>query len=1169
MRFLRSIRFPSAAAAVLLAAKSAFAQDAPPPTPTPAPTVAPAPTATPVPAGTPEQAPAVPVTPAQPPAPAAQATTDATPLWMRYPALSPDGKSIAFAFRGHLFTVPSDGGNAVPLTASPSHDYQPVWSPDSQNVAYASDAYGNFDVFVVPATGGNALRLTTFSNNEVPTGFAPDGKSVLFAGHRQDSKTNVQFPSAVYMPELYRVSVEPGRAPEQILTTPALNARYNKAGDKIVYEDLKGYENPWRKHEKTSITHDIWLWDAKTGTHTKLTDYIGEDRNPVWSPDEKSIYYLSEQSGSFNVWKLDVEHPQDTKQITHFDTNPVRFLSVADSGELCFGYDGEIYTQASDTAQPKKVLIHIGFGDNERKVEVVDMSDGATEMALNPDGKEIAFVAHGEVFVTSTEHGDTKRIPAVTTQERSVDFSPDGRKLVFAGETSKSWNLYEASLKQPKEEEPYFFNSTVVDVKPVLENGQENFQPMYSPDGKEVAFLENRTTLKVLNLDTKQTRLILAGDKNYSYNDGDQWFDWSPDGKWFAVQFKDPARWSSEGGIVDSEGKQQLTNFTNSGYEDGHPSFTKDGKAILWFSDRAGLHGNGGGGGAQSDVFALFLNQKAYDRFHLSKAEFEIAKKAEDDKKEKEKKDADKEKDKDKKPDDKAKDGDKTKDDDAKKKEEEDKKKEPVEIEFKDYEDRTDRLTINSTDLQDAAMTPDEEQLIYMSKDEEGYTVWQNKLRDKETKRLATLPESPNNRARHEEDTSQVIIDKEGKNVFVLASGHIVKISLDAGKQDPVKFSAEMYLNHSAERAYMFDHAWRQTLEKFYVTNMNGVDWAKYKTIYEKFLPFINNNYDFAEMLSEMLGELNASHTGSGFVWHPGNGDATASLGVFYDPTYKGAGLKVDEIIEKGPLVVAKSKITSGMVIEKIDGEAIAPGADWCPLLNRKAGQPVLLSVFDPAKNTRFDETVKPIPQAAEEELLYQRWVKSRRELVDKLSGGRLGYVHVRGMNDASYRHTFSEILGRESGKQALIVDTRFNGGGNLHDELATLLSGHAYLTFYPRGRVLGQEPLNKWDKPSCVLVGESNYSDAHLFPWTYRDLGIGKLIGMPVTGTGTAVWWETQIDPSLYFGIPEVGFIDKQGQYMEHANITPDIQVANDYQSVATGEDKQVEKAVEFLLKP
>ena len=211
------------------------------------------------------------------------------------------------------------------------------------------------------------------------------------------------------------------------------------------------------------------------------------------------------------------------------------------------------------------------------------------------------------------------------------------------------------------------------------------------------------------------------------------------------------------------------------------------------------------------------------------------------------------------------------------------------------------------------------------------------------------------------------------------------------------------------------------------------------------------------------------------------------------------------------------------------------------PAAQPQGGQADALSVFDPSKNTRFDETVKPIKLADEEELLYQRWVKSRRELVDKLSGGRLGLRPCAGHERSKLPQDVLGNPGRESGKQALIVDTRFNGGGNLHDELATLLSGHKYLTFFPRGRVIGAEPTNKWQQKSCVLMGESNYSDAHLFPWVYRDLGVGKLIGMPVPGTaGTAVWWETQIDPALYFGIPQVGFIDDKGDYMEHARHYP-----------------------------
>jgi len=255
------------------------------------------------------------------------------------------------------------------------------------------------------------------------------------------------------------------------------------------------------------------------------------------------------------------------------------------------------------------------------------------------------------------------------------------------------------------------------------------------------------------------------------------------------------------------------------------------------------------------------------------------------------------------------------------------------------------------------------------------------------------------------------------------------------------------------------------------------------------------------------------------------------------------------------------------MVIESIDGMAIAAGAEFDSLLNRKAGKQVVLEVLDPATGKRFEQTTKAIAQGAERELLYKRWVRQERAMVDKLSGGRLGYVHVRGMNDGSYRQTYSEALGRASGKEALIVDTRFNGGGNLHDELATLLSGKRYLEFMPRGQGLGWEPVGKWTKPSAVLISESNYSDAHLFPWTYKHLGIGKLIGMPIAGTGTAVWWETMQDGASVFGIPEVGFRASNGDFMERALITPDIQVANDKAKMDAGADQQLEAAVKALL--
>jgi C-terminal processing protease CtpA/Prc len=273
-------------------------------------------------------------------------------------------------------------------------------------------------------------------------------------------------------------------------------------------------------------------------------------------------------------------------------------------------------------------------------------------------------------------------------------------------------------------------------------------------------------------------------------------------------------------------------------------------------------------------------------------------------------------------------------------------------------------------------------------------------------------------------------------------------------------------------------------------------------------------------------------------------------------------------VLEKGPLDEAKENIRAGMIIRKIDGAELPANTDHFPMLNHKAGKPTLITLEDPTTKRTFDAVVKPIAPHEESELLYQRWVKKMRAMTDKLSGGKIGYTHVRGMDDGSFRESYSEILGRMVDKQALIVDTRFNGGGWLHDDLATLLSGKKYADFTPRGQYIGSEPMKKWYKPSVVLMSESNYSDAHGFPFAYKALGIGKLIGMPVPGTMTAVWWERVLDNTIYFGIPQVGVQDLNGKYLENQQLDPDIRVPQHPDLIAFNRDEQIEKAVEELLK-
>ena len=392
------------------------------------------------------------------------------------------------------------------------------------------------------------------------------------------------------------------------------------------------------------------------------------------------------------------------------------------------------------------------------------------------------------------------------------------------------------------------------------------------------------------------------------------------------------------------------------------------------------------------------------------------------------------------------------------------------------------RLTLGSVAITDGLLTSDGETLLYLVKSEKGYDLWSLKLRENELKRLWET-EAPKASPYGNGNQTMIQLDKDGKNVFVLAGGKITKVAVADGKAEPAKFTALKEIDGEEERACLFEHIWRQVLEKFYVKDMNGVDWDYYKSVYQKFLPYISDDRDFSEMASEMLGELNASHTGCKLLPDSQNADATAVLGAFFDSNYKGSGLRIQEVIEKGPLITASAPIQAGMIIEKINGITIEPGMDFNPLLNHRAGQPTLLSIFDVAKNTRFDVTIKPISTADQDELLYARWVKQRRELVDKLSNGTLGYVHVRGMNDESYRETFSEALGRDSKKKALIVDTRFNGGGNLHDNLATFLSGKPYLEFLPRGQSSVGSPVKNGKKRALFSPAKAITPTHSYFP--------------------------------------------------------------------------------------
>ncbi|MDR0508003.1 MAG: peptidase S41 [Dysgonamonadaceae bacterium] len=1048
------------------------------------------------------------------------------PLWLRYPAISPDGALITFCYKGDIYTVPVSGGDAQQITMHVAHDYMPVWSPDSKNIAFASNRLGNFDIFLVPVGGGTPSRLTAFSGAENPYTFTPDGKYVVFGAKIQAPASSAVFPARV-MTELYKVSVNGGR-PEQIIATPAENVFFTKDGKRFVFQDRKGQEDGWRKHHKSSVTRNIWMYDMTAKKFTELISENGENTNPVLSPDNSTVYFLSERSGTYNVHSFQLNNPSTITQITHFKTHPVRFLSIAENGTLCFGYDGEIYT-LKNGAKPQKLAVRIVEEEKQNEIESLNNKD-ITSVTVSSDGKQVASIMRGEIFVSSTDYKYTKRITCSAAKDDMPSFSSDGKSLVYASEKSGVWNLYIAKIT--RSEESYFFNATLIEEQPLFNDSDtERMYPKYSPDGKEIAFIENRHKLMVYNIKSKKVRQITDGSGNPN-SSGDVTYEWSPDSKWFTIVYTpnkhDPY---SDIGLVSAQGGT-VTNLTGSGYASENPRWVLNGDAILFSTERYGMR-NHASWGSLNDAMIIFMNQKAYDKFCLSEDDFKLLKEEENDKKE----------DKDKK-------NSKTKEDSVKN------EVKDILIELQNIEDRILRITPNSSDLDDIALTNDGDKLYYLTSFEKDYDLWSINTRTRETK----LEVKDAGKAR-------LIFDKSGKTLYLLGK-NAQKITLADGKKTPVTISAQMDLNLADEREYMFNHVWRQELKRFYTVDMHKTNWELMRKAYSKFLPHINNNFDFSEMLSEMLGELNTSHTGCRYSPKPQNPDATACLGLLFSWNYNNDGLLIDEILEKGPFDNAKTKVKSGCILKAINGEEILAGQDYFPLLNKLSGKITLISFYNPATKEQWDEVIKPISQAAQNDLMYKRWVKKREADVERLSGGRLGYVHIQSMGDPSFRSIYADILGKFNDREGIVIDTRFNGGGRLHEDLEILFSGKKYFTQVIRGVESCDMPSRRWNKPSIMIVGEANYSNAHGSPYVYKNMNIGKLVGMPVPGTMTSVSWETLQDPTLLFGIPIVGYRLADGSYLENNQLEPDFKIVNAPDRIAAGEDQQLAKAVEELLK-
>jgi Tol biopolymer transport system component/C-terminal processing protease CtpA/Prc len=1035
------------------------------------------------------------------------------PQWIRYQSISPDGRNIAFTYMGDIYRVPVTGGEARQLTFHQAHDFMPVWSNDGARIAFASDRYGNFNVYVMDALGGAAERLTWHSNDELPYAFTRDNNHVVFGATRQDDVDHRQFPAG-YLPELYQVPASGGRV-QQVFTIPAEYVQVSGDGSKMVYHDKVGGENEWRKHHRSSVARNIWLYDASDDSHTQLTTFEGEDRQPVFNSDETGLYFLSEESGSFNVWFMSLENPADRRQVTFFEQHPVRFLSYA-NGLLSFGFDGELYTMR-EGSDPQKVNVVIRTQQVANTDRFININGGVQEMAISPNGKEIAFVARGEVFVTNTDGEFTKRITNTPQREQFVTWTTDGSAIIYAGERDGKWTLFKTERVRAAQE-PFFYASTLLQESVFLQEDGDVYSPAFSPDGKQLAYIYNRRTLRVRDLESGRTRDLLGPADLFHMREGEHYFTWSPDGKWIAVSWR-PVLHRSEILLLAADGSQRV-NLTESGFSETTPKFIGNGDRIMFFTNRDGLRSYATSGSAERDVYMLFLNRDAMDRHNLSEADYklmnEVNKALEVEK-----------------------------DEDA-----------PVVYELENVRDRIARLTIHSSSLGDAVLSKDGEKLYYLTSFEGSSNLWETTIRTRETKQLIRL----NARG------GSLQWDDKMENLYLLSGGNISKLNLSGGSASRISISGEMEYDAVAERHNMLDMIYIRTKNVFYEPTFHGVDWSALVDHYRKYIPHLGNSYEFAEMAAELLGELNVSHSGARFNTSIDNADATASLGIFKDYSHEGNGIRVAEVITGGPLDRAAFDVRPGMVIEKIDGEVITPEYDVARFLNRKAGQFVLLEITGPGRNDRKQITVKPITLGEERRLLYQRFVRINEREVNERSGGRLGYVHIPGMSDGPYRSVFMEMMGRWIDREAVVVDARNNGGGDLVADLAMFFTGVPFSTYATADRDVGGEPTARWTKPVITLFNEAMYSDGHCYSEMYRDLGLGISVGMPVPGTCSFGGWAMLPDGTRW-GVVPVSARNKGGEWMENLQTEPDIRVKNMPGVIDAGRDEQLERAIDEML--
>ncbi len=1054
--------------------------------------------------------------------PCVAAANAAEPVWLRDPAIAPDGAHIAFRTQGQLWIVPAEGGVATPLTPAGAHASSPVWSPDSRTIAFASNRFGPTNVFAVPAEGGAARRLTWGSGAEYPSGFTADGAAVLYtAGLLGDAvQTYAGADFGEPHSQLYQVPLAGGRE-TMVLPNAAMLAHWNADGTALLYTSA-AIEQPYRRHQVSDTVRQVWRYDPATGAHTRLTAERTESRGAVWAPDG-TVLFEAERSGSLNIWRMqaDGSAPQ---QLTFLQGEPVRLLSVSSAGDIVFGQAGRIWRMRPGQAP---VAVPVQIGTARFDAESDQRTAMFTDFAVSPTGREVALVALGDLYVASIDGRLTRRLTATPGEERSPLFTPDGRGLIYTAERDGHWQLFEQRLADG---ETSFFDAGPLTETRLRTGPDDPLLPVLSPDGRKLAFTVNRDAVRVRDLADGHEVEVLPPGQLYLYADGQTLLSWSPDSQYLGLLVQAESLIDNVA-VVPADGHLPAIRVQPSGEEQFGASWSADGGVLSWLSDADALH-TPFGSDAEVDVRAAFTSRAARDVF---RRRFRVPLNP---------------------------DGSPLTPPGAKP----DAAGKPMSLEPDGFEARPLPLPGHHGAIVFASLLPDGVSLLEV----EALAAVGSPVRQL----TATSVDLRTNRKRVVFSgvpyaRGPVRANKAMTRLYFIGPAGLVEANLVANTSRVIAVAVDAAHDDAAVRAAAFAQFWSLTKAKYYDPGFAGVDWEALRHTMEARLPALGDAQDLAELLSDMAGALNASHTGSYYRASVPLQQVSGALGAYYDERYPGPGMKLAEIIAAGPLDAADTALRPGDVILAVNGVDIPQQGGIRRALRGTIGAITAITFVHPdAPAVRITEQRVPTTPAQEQLLALRRFVVRNRALVAARSCGRLGYVFLPAMDQANYRAVFSDVFGRFGQAEGLVVDERNNPGGDLHNNLVTLLSGQRYAAFAPpRGGQGLAEPRDRWTGRSVVVMNAASYSDGSVFPYAYRRLGLGQLVGETVAGTGTAVWWvESGLLPGLVYGLPQLPMRDADGALLENRDIKPDVAVPNDPQAWARGEDPQLLAAVHVL---